>query len=866
MPKYKPTTIAYQDSGLIKDRQSFVTPNDAYTELVNAYVYRGITKRKLGYSLLGRLRRVLSAQTNDILGAGMTYTPPGTGSQTIAIFTVYGINVLEPNASLEPGNAGSNLVVTLDPGGANETIMTDATGTGVLVITGGGPIVSSATINYSTGIITAVFTAAPGALNVTLTLNYYPRLPVMGITQRELNAINAEDMICFDTRYAYQYSAGAGAFIELPSTTPTTWQGDDISFFWYMNYWFNASRDKYFWVTNGYTGGTVATTDPIRYYDGTTWNATAFYPQVKTGALPQASLISAKIIIAYRGRMVCLNTIEAANSTGGTATVQYPNRARWSQNGDPTDIVNGWIDDTQGFGGFVDAPTNEHIVSAAFIRDVLIVFFERSTWKLRYTGNEILPFVWERINIELGAESRFSPIKFDEGVLAVGDKGIVTCNGNNVNRIDEVIRDEVFKIHNGNNGVQRVHGIRNFFEQVVYWTFPAADTNPTYPNRVLLYNYDNKTWAFMQDSFTVFGTYQSSTDVRWSDLTNTTWEEYEQAWDAGRLQSAFPQIVAGNQQGYVEILNQKIRNDESIYIKSVATGPPTVFTSPAHNLEDGQIVEITGYLVSSGSDDDFLNNYRFQVINAATDTFQLQQKPRFNITAITNATQAVVTASGHNMQVGDLVQFANITGMTELNNRTIEVVAVNGTTFTLNINSSAFGVYAGGGTAENLFALMLDTAVSDGNTYIGEGQLRVVDNFSITSKKFNMLNQGRKTQLGYIDFFTDVTSGGLVDCPIYIDYNEGQRVNPRDGDSFYNSGFETYLNQFSTLNQDKEWHRMYCNVEASYFQYKITLDEGDINSQDQYSASYLISKDIQGSTFNLDGIIVWHETGGRLVR
>lgn len=866
MPMYKPTTIAYQDSGLIKDRQAFVTPNDAYTELINAYVYRGVTKRKLGYSLLGRLRRVLTAETNDIAGAGMTYNAAALGSQTIAIFTIYGINVLEPNASLEPGNATNNLVVTLDPGGGNETIMTDATGTGVFVITGGGPIISSATINYSTGIITAVFTANPGVLNVTLTMNYYPRLPVMGIRQRELTAINAEDMICFDTRYAYQYNSGSMAFTELASTTAATWQGNDISFFWSMNYWFDASQNKYFWVTNGYSGGTVTTTDPIRYYNGTTWNAAAFYPQLKTGALPQPSLITAKIIVPYRGRMVALNTYEAADSTGATSTVQYPNRARWSQNGDPTDIVNGWIDDTQGFGGFVDAPTNEHIVSAAFIRDVLIVFFERSTWKLRYTGNEILPYVWERINIELGAESRFSPIRFDDGVLAVGDKGIITCNGNNVDRIDEVIRDEVFKIHNGNNGVQRVHGIRNFFEQVVYWTFPSAETDPTYPNRILLYNYDNKTWAFFEDSFTVFGTYQATSDVRWSDLTNVTWEQYEQAWDAGRLQSAFPQIVSGNQQGYIQILNQKIRNDESLYIKSVVSGPPTVFTCPAHNLEDGQIVEVKGYLVSSGSDDVILNGFRFQVINKTTDTFQLQQKPRFAITAITQATQAVITASGHNFSVGNLCQFANIGGMTELNDETVEVVAVNGTSFTINVNSTTFAAYSGGGTAENLDAIFEDTVLTDGTTYIGEGQIRTVDNFSIVSKKFNMLNQGRKTQLGYIDFFTDVTTNGIVDVPIYIDYNEEQRVNPRGGDIFYNPGFETYLNQFSTANQNKEWHRMYCNIEAAYFQYKITLDEGDANSNNPLSAAYLISKEIQGSTFQMDALIIWHEKGGRLVR
>jgi len=853
MPAYKPTTIAYQDSGLIKDKQAFVTPNDAFIELENAYVWRGITKRKNGYNLLGRLRRVLAAEVNQVDGATpMTFTPAGIGADTIPLFTIYGINVLEPNASLQIGTAASNLVVTLDPGGANETILTDSTGTGALVITGGAPMISSATIDYSTGIIAAVFTAAPGAVAVTLSLSYYPSLPVMGICQRELVTINTEDMIVFDTRYSYQYSAVSTAFIETPSTTLTQWQGDDISFFWWSNYWFDANNNKLFWVTNGYSGGTVGTSDPVRYYNGATWNATAFLPVLKSAGTNV--MVTAKLIIPYRGRLVALNTYEAADAVAGTATVQHPNRCRWSQNGDPTNIAmsttGGWIDDIQGFGGFVDAPTNENIISAAFIRDTLIVFFERSTWKLRYTGNEILPFVFERINIELGAESRFSPVRFDGGILAVGDKGIITCNGNNVERIDQLIRDEVFKIHNGNNGVQRVHGVRDFFEQVVYWTFPSADENSTYPNRVLLYNYDNQTWAFFKDSFTVFGTYQATTDVRWSDLTNTTWEQYVTSWDSGQLQSAFPNIVAGNQQGYVEILNSKIRNDASIYIQSIAGGPPSVITSPNHNLENDDIIEITDVI---GTDAALLNGFRFIVTAAATNTFQLLQKPRFDVTAITLAAQAVVTAAGHNLGIGDYAQFENLGGMIELNNRTGKVVAVSGSTFTIDINSLGFTAYTAGGVAENLMALSEATVLTGGASYIGNGQISRVDKFSITSKKFNMTNLGRKTQLGYIDFFIDKTENGEIDVPIFIDYNEEQRVNPRKGDPFFNWGVETINTEQAVENQSKVWHRMFCNVEAQYFQYQITLDEAQT-----------ISKDIQGSGFILNALIIWHEKGGRL--
>jgi len=841
MPKYQPTTIAYQESGLVRDKQAYVTPNDAYIDLDNAYAWRGVVKRRLAPEFLGRLKRCLTSQALSNTVASATYDNGGT-----SIFTTL---TLETNSEIEPGS----FEITIDPGGGSETILDDSSEDGTLSTTATNALnATGGTIDYFSGDITITF-AAPiaGGLTVNVDFCYFPTEPVMGIFQRELNAINAEDTIFFDTRYAYAFSGGT--FGELASTTPTSWTGGDTDFFWTTNYWFDANQNKLFWATNGYSGGLVNTSDPIRYYNGATWNATPFIPALKsTGG---QFMVTAKIIVPYRGRLVALNTYESTANTGAVATVQKPNRARFSQNGDPTVITasatGGWVDDVQGRGGFVDAPTNEHIISAGFIRDVLIVFFERSTWKLRYTGNEILPFVWERINIELGAESRFSVVRFDDGVLAVGDKGIVSCDGNNVRRIDDPIRDEVFKIHNGNSGVRRVQGIRNFFEQVVYWTFPAAAENPTYPNRILLYNYDNNTWGFFNDHFTALGNYQRTSDLRWSDLSGITWQEYKKAWSSGRTQSQFPLIVGGNQQGYISILNSIVANQKSLTITAIATGTPPTITSPNHNLENGEIVEING-IVGTAS---VLNGYRYQVVNKTTNTFQLQQKSRTAITSITKGTTTTVTSAGNTLQVGDLVQFSAVTGATAFNNRTATVLT-EGNTFTCDLDSSGFTGTPAGGEAENLDSIFSDVVLAAG-TYVQGGEITRVTGFRIRSKKFNMLNQGRKSQLGYLDFLVDKTSSGQVDVPIYADYNNEDRINPKGGDTFFNWGIETTIlpEEASMQNENKVWHRLYCPLEAQFFQYEVGLSDAQ-----------LVSKEIHDSEFQLNAIIIWHEKGGRLVR
>jgi len=69
-----------------------------------------------------------------------------------------------------------------------------------------------------------------------------------------------------------------------------------------------------------------------------------------------------------------------------------------------------------------------------------------------------------------------------------------------------------------------------------------------------------------------------------------------------------------------------------------------------------------------------------------------------SITNVTQATQAVVTAV-NTFSVGQLVTFAGVLGMTQLNGNTYQVVNANAAAFTINIDSTAFTAYTGAGTA-----------------------------------------------------------------------------------------------------------------------------------------------------------------------
>lgn len=601
----QPLFIGPMDIGLQKNLTPFMIPEKAFPTLFNAYCWRGRVEKKMGFSFTGRLRRELTAE------AAGNITSPGAGTVTFNLFTGLGLLTTEPNAQVEPGDITN---ITIDIGGGIAQTLTDTTGTGTLSIAPAGTI-TSASINYSTGVLTLVFSGAAGPDPVTVTMAYYPSLPCTGLRLREISSFNSEQTVAFDTKYAYRFNSGINLFEELPSTTPTTWQGLDSQLFWTTNYWQDASNNDIFWATNGIDPNN-ANRDPIRYYTSTSPTWTSFSPTTN-GA---NELHQCLILIPYKDRLVALNTWEGANIG---AAINYPQRARWSQNGDPTDTANGWRDDVVGRGGYVDAPTNEQIVSCGFVKDNLIVYFERSTWILNYTGNEVLPFIWQRINAELGAESTFSNVIFDNGLIAFGNVGLHVCNSTSVTRMDEIIPDEVFTIQNKNYGPQRVYGIRDYLTELVYFTYPdeqLADGSLKFPNKVLVYNYRNDTFSFFRENFTCYGYFQRATGLTWEALVSGTsyapWSSWSTPWSSGMQQSLVPNVAAGNQQGFVVQLNpETVSNSPTMFIKSLSG---VTVTSQNHNLIVGEFVQISGCKGSTN-----LNGGIYRVESVTTNTFTI---------------------------------------------------------------------------------------------------------------------------------------------------------------------------------------------------------------------------------------------------
>src|SRR5688572_8228413 len=85
-------------------------------------------------------------------------------------------------------------------------------------------------------------------------------------------------------------------------------------------------------------------------------------------------------------------------------------------------------------------------------------------------------------------------------------------------------------------------------------------------------------------------------------------------------------------------------------------------------------------------------------ISHNTEAVQTPKAVVATITGISKAASAVVTAA-NDFSINDVVAFASVGGMTEINGLVGTISAASATSFTVGIDSQAFSTYTSGGTA-----------------------------------------------------------------------------------------------------------------------------------------------------------------------
>lgn len=612
--------------GIDRSGVNFLSPLDSYENLLNAFVYRQILQSRLGFvQFANRLSRdidaaILSQTTTAGTTTSIADLLADTGIQSPSIRSS------EPNALIQEGS----VVISVNAGAAT---WNDATTPGILTPIGGSA--AAGTINYVTGQVVLHFTGAvAGALPIVVTFNYAPGLRVMGIFEDTLPD-GTKDLLVVDKNYFYNYDAGTNQFVGVPFTSavPIVTFGivSNEDYVSGTTYNFSDGSQRFVFTGKGM--------DDVYFFDGTGVKRYTNVADNPDYAQPPEGVLSKATTVIFFGQRLNF-FVPIVNGLTYQQGVLYSGIADAAGNGDKYNVPGS---------GILSCDTAEFMKGALILGDIVIMNLQRSNWALEKTRDAFNPYFNRKIPSVLGTDAGFSAVSWNYEVKSAGKTGMITTDGRQSLRFDNKIPyftaddcDQAeFELMYG--GFDRING------QFLF-SYRSTESNlaSITQDRVLVYNYEESTWAINDQRFSVFGQTDKGHDLTWDDIdgdNNPAWarmDETEEVWNKIGIEAQVQKTLAGDDLGFI-------------------------------------------YQINTDYDDYFVN-----------------------ITNITQAGAAVVTIDPSAFQIGDRVVFVNVEGMVEINSSIGTVTAATVTSIAVDIDSRNFTAYTNGGTVSKLIAFEAD--------------------------------------------------------------------------------------------------------------------------------------------------------------
>lgn len=792
---YQPFLIANFATGLDKEVQPWLLPNDAFTELFDGFVYRGVAQIRNGYAgyavglnsiaCESRIVHNISAsskiQTGDIDGLNDTFEIqvfpdiiPGSlvisGSNPVQVVTDDGIGGLigDGTGTINYVTGIINVVFTAPPalastitityanfavgdGGANYivTLANTPIRRGTIVITAGAQVVTDdgvgnltgdgmGTIDYTTGDVNVTFNAIVALGDpITIVYDYHPGLPVMGVMSF-YPSNNIRQMLVGDTKYINKYDPSTDRLIDI---TPLfkTYNNTPTDFWASLNYPAADSTPRLLFC-NGVNG------DIIQLWNGST--ITDYAPTFPA----TVTTLNASQIAEVSDRLVLFKTIE-------NGTLQ-PRRMRISGFGANTDS----FANTSPGAGFIDIPDNTWFYGQSANRNDTLLFTETSTWTMKYTANDVTPFQLFRIDNSRGSKSIFSVYSYLSRTIAISPQGLIESDGYNVDRMDNNIPDFTF---NEVKDSLYDHIFSGFLdeERDVYLIYPSqsAEKGALVPtdgsDRILVINFEEDNFAIYRLPLSCMGSFQETQAIVWDDLTDAngypTWDALGAkfgSWNAFPFNVGAPIGIGGGHKGEVWELNTDEAEDNPL------------------NIRDVTFIAST----ESGSD-------------------------------------VTITTDWNNYEIGDMIFFEDIGGIFGINNKQARIIDISTdyTTFTVNIYPEVTGAYTSGGTTS-----------------------RVIP-FSLKTKPLNpFINMDKKLKIGWIYLYVETTSTWLEDddgnpVPAILNLDVFTDDNPNK--TTPNFAYEIDCTNPPNQQGVKRWVKIWINQVGKFLQIGLRNEQAGAN-------------------------------------
>src|SRR3990167_913950 len=395
--------------------------------------------------------------------------------------------------------------------------------------------------------------------------------------------------------------------------------------------------------------------------------------------------------------------------------------------------------------GLIILDTYEDIRGASILGDWIALNLSRSNWTLEKTRDAFNPYFPRKIPSVLGTDAPFSFNQWDGRVNSLGKTGIISMDGNQSSRIDNKIP---YFTQDSMDAEQFELAYGGFDRQNAQFLFSykTAGSDTDTQDAVLVNNYEENSWSVFNLNLTVFGQSDIGRGLLWNEIdenavpANPSWAQWNTTEDTW------------NKIGLTSDIEKTLAGDDLGFI----------------------------YMLNQGNDD--------------TSTA---------ITAITQASQAVLTVSASAFVAGDEVVVSIVEGMTEINNFdpstddddfvVYNVVSSTPTAITLNVDSSGFTAYTTGGFISKLI------------------------NFSAKTNPFNPYRaQGKKCFISMVEFL--INSDGKMNVDVFAD------------DESTPFKRNVLIKPYNTLKQ-RNWIEMSINNEADFFNFQMRSKYPNLSTQ-----------------------------------
>ena len=642
--------IAPFQTGLDNDTESWMSPTDSFSIAENVHIFDGFIEKRSGYRKFGSL------------------------SQESAYINVTAIT-----------NGANGLVTTaVDHGFANDDYVIFRSAVGMTQVNNVYFKITVTALNqFELNVDTTLYGVYGGGASVTKLVPVVDR--VMGISQFVLPTGNHETIV-FGTLKAHRYDNTFKKF--LPLDQADIMSSSETDYVWSTNLQSSAIINRLYF-TNGkqLSGGK----DGIRYYDGSgTGNQTvSFAPALGGGRF----LYGAKLLFCLRERLLAIGTYEF----DGVNTTFYPQRLRWSQAQAPSN----WNDLTPGGGGYSDAPTGDHIITGRALQDAIIAFFTQSVWTIQVLTDPALPFKWIKANDFRAADGKMASIGYDKYVVALGIRGITASDGGDTERIDNRIKEYVSN-HINVDQFGKVFGLRSFAERRTWILYPETEEDEN--SAALIFDEDSEAFTTYKISMNCLGYGNFSVDYTLADFIadndlDITIEEGGEETIADYLWQAKQEtLLGGDISGNIYTMELQNSDDGASIVASMTTAGWNPY-------QDSGIQAFLSYVdiyVDTDKKTIALVDFFKDDETAPYASQYIDFLPNLNfvstIEAITNDVLGLVVASDHGLTTGDEVYIYGASGMDEINEGPYEITVVSNDSFTVDVDTTGFGVYTGNGS------------------------------------------------------------------------------------------------------------------------------------------------------------------------